>query len=142
MEEDSSKVVNLSGLQRAEVAAHRCGLNCSIQHVCGNLYICKSTGMSHICDKNCDQRIVYDNHTSICRASRQVFPLQAQCLDKPAIQGVRRKNQENEGYELDTLAKRNRCFFSQEQKTRSYGFPSPYLDMPYASSGESSMDVV
>ncbi|RYR34083.1 hypothetical protein Ahy_A10g048802 isoform A [Arachis hypogaea] len=40
-----------------------------------NMYRCKLTGLTHICDKNCNQRILYDNHSSLCRASGQIFPL-------------------------------------------------------------------
>lgn len=142
MEDESAKVVHLSGMhQRLEKSVHRCGFSCSIQQVWGNLYLCKSSGTSHVCDKNCDQRIVYDNHSSICRASRQIFPLQPQVLDQP-IQGIRRKNRECEGFEVEAYSKRNRCFFSQEQMGMASGFASPYQDLPYCSaSGESAMDV-
>lgn len=134
MDEENANVVHLSGGK----SVHRCGLNCTIQHVWANLYLCKSTGTSHVCDKNCDQRIVYDNHSSICRASRQIFPLQQQAPH----QGMRRKYGECEGIEAEAFIKRNRCFFSQEQMNMAVGFASPYQDVPHCSaSGESAMDV-
>ncbi|MCO5601121.1 hypothetical protein L7F22_055240 [Adiantum nelumboides] len=142
MEDDSANVVHFSGTHPDQAkSVHRCGFNCSIQHVWGNLYLCKSTGTSHVCDKNCDQRIVYDNHSSICRSSRQIFPLQLHPRDQP-IQGVRRKNHESEGLDTDAFSKRNRCFFSQEKSTMGSSFASPYQDLPHcAASGESAMDV-
>ncbi|KAI5056123.1 hypothetical protein GOP47_0029644 [Adiantum capillus-veneris] len=142
MEDGSANVVHLSGMhQGVEESVHRCGFNCSIHHVWGNLYLCKLSGTSHVCDKNCDQRIVYDNHSSICRASRQIFPLQLHAQEQP-IQGTRRKNRECEGFETDAFSKRNRCFFSQEQVGMASGFASTYQDLPHCSaSGESAMDV-
>ncbi|WOH11157.1 hypothetical protein DCAR_0830636 [Daucus carota subsp. sativus] len=31
------------------------------------MYRCKLTGTTHICDKNCNQRIYFDNNNSLCR---------------------------------------------------------------------------
>ncbi|KAI8031547.1 hypothetical protein LOK49_LG01G01858 [Camellia lanceoleosa] len=59
------------------------------ENVCGNIYRCRLTGLTHICDKNCNQRIVYDNHSSLCRVSRQIFPLTP--AEEQAVRGVRRK---------------------------------------------------
>eukprot|EP00250_Pteridium_aquilinum_P001094 c11304_g1_i1 orf=280-738(-) len=139
MEEESANVVHLSGMpNQGGKSIHRCGFNCSIQHVWANLYLCKSTGTSHVCDKNCDQRIIYDNHSSICRASRQIFPLQ----QHQPVQGIRRKHPDHEGFEAELLTKRNRCFFSQEQMNMVAGFSSPYQDLAHCSaSGDSAMDV-
>ncbi|RHN69764.1 hypothetical protein MtrunA17_Chr3g0128311 [Medicago truncatula] len=54
--------------------------------VFGNMYRCKLTGLTHICDKNCNQRILYDNHSSLCRASGQIFPLTP--TEEQAVRGV------------------------------------------------------
>ncbi|GFQ08662.1 hypothetical protein PHJA_003010200 [Phtheirospermum japonicum] len=54
---------------------HKCDWKCENEHVCGNMYRCRLTGLTHICDKNCNQRILYDNHSSLCRVSKQIFPL-------------------------------------------------------------------
>ncbi|KAF6175371.1 hypothetical protein GIB67_009065, partial [Kingdonia uniflora] len=50
---------------------------------------CNLTGITHICDKNCNLRILYDNHNSLCRVSKHVFPLTI--LEEQAVRGVRRK---------------------------------------------------
>ncbi|KAJ4832482.1 hypothetical protein Tsubulata_000026, partial [Turnera subulata] len=71
------------------VPVHKCDWKCSNEHVCGNMYRCKLTGLTHICDKNCNQRILYDNHSSLCRVSGQVFPLSP--AEEQAVRGVRRK---------------------------------------------------
>ncbi|KAG8661849.1 hypothetical protein MANES_01G050300v8 [Manihot esculenta] len=68
---------------------HKCDWKCENEHVCGNMYCCKLTGLTHICDKNCNQRILYDNHSSLCRASGQIFPLSP--AEEQAVRGVRRK---------------------------------------------------
>lgn len=68
---------------------HKCDWKCANEHVCGNMYRCRLTGLTHVCDKNCNQRILYDNHSSLCRVSKQIFPL---TLDEEhAVRGVRRK---------------------------------------------------
>lgn len=54
---------------------HKCDWKCANENVCGNMYRCKLTGLNHVCDKNCNQRILYDNHNSLCRASGRIFPL-------------------------------------------------------------------
>ncbi|GAB4826053.1 hypothetical protein Ancab_008923 [Ancistrocladus abbreviatus] len=69
--------------------AHKCDWKCQNEHVCGNMYCCRLTGLTHICDKNCDQRILYDNHNSLCRVSGQIFPLTP--AEEQAVRGVRRK---------------------------------------------------
>lgn len=52
---------------------HVCSTHCQIEHCFGNLYRCQSTGISHVCDFNCNQRLFYDNYSSICRLSRKIF---------------------------------------------------------------------
>ncbi|KAK7275923.1 hypothetical protein RIF29_17050 [Crotalaria pallida] len=71
------------------VPVHKCDWKCENEHVCGNMYRCKLTGLTHICDKNCNQRILYDNHTSLCLASGHMFPLTQ--AEEQAVRGVRRK---------------------------------------------------
>ncbi|XP_038685943.1 uncharacterized protein LOC119985695 [Tripterygium wilfordii] len=68
---------------------HKCDYKCENELVCGNMYCCKQTGLTHICDKNCNQRILYDNHSSLCRVSGQLFPLTP--AEQQAVRGVRRK---------------------------------------------------
>lgn len=68
---------------------HKCDWKCENEHVCGNMYICKLTGLTHICDKNCNQRILYDNHSSLCLVSNQIFSLSP--AEEQAVRGVRRK---------------------------------------------------
>ena len=71
------------------ISVHKCDWKCQNENVCGNMYRCKLTGLTHICDKNCNQRILYDNHSSLCRASGKVFPLTP--VEEQAVRGVRRK---------------------------------------------------
>lgn len=80
-----STILNRDGV----IPSHKCDKRCQNEHVCANIYHCKLTGMTHICDKNCDQRILYDNHSSLCRVSRQVFPLTQ--VEEQAVRGIRRK---------------------------------------------------
>lgn len=91
MVSEAANVIYLSTIVGGdgEVVGHKCDWKCENEHVCGNMYRCKLTGMTHICDKNCDQRIVYDNHSSLCRASGQIFPLTL--TEEQAIRGIRRK---------------------------------------------------
>ncbi|GAQ79967.1 hypothetical protein KFL_000430090 [Klebsormidium nitens] len=82
---------------------HRCTYNCSITHVLGNLYQCKDSGATHVCDFNCDQRIVYDSHSSICRASRKILPLSS----ADVVRGVRRGRCEEDGGTLRSKRSRD-----------------------------------
>jgi len=75
--------------RESPVPGHKCDWKCQNEHVFGNMYRCKLTGLTHICDKNCNQRILYDNHSSLCRASGQIFPLTP--TEEQAVRGVRRK---------------------------------------------------
>ncbi|XP_078447788.1 uncharacterized protein LOC144716529 [Wolffia australiana] len=69
---------------------HKCDYRCNNEHLFGNIYRCRLTGITHICDKNCNQRIVYDNHSSLCRVSGQIFPLSSE--EQQALRGIRRKH--------------------------------------------------
>lgn len=80
---------------KGEEKNHKCDNRCQNKHVVGNMYQCKQTGKPHICDQNCDQRILYDNHNSMCRVSRQVFPLSLS--EKQVVRGIIRKREEVDG---------------------------------------------
>lgn len=86
-----SNVIYLSSIlgQDGSNPVHKCDWKCENERVCGNMFRCKLTGLTHICDKNCNQRIVYDNYSSLCLASRQMFPLTP--TEEQAVRGVRRK---------------------------------------------------
>jgi hypothetical protein len=53
---------------------HQCGAACSVEALFGNAYRCLSSGMVHICDRNCDQRVAYDRWSSICVISKKLGP--------------------------------------------------------------------
>ncbi|KAK8521069.1 hypothetical protein V6N12_004986 [Hibiscus sabdariffa] len=95
---------------------HKCDWKCQNEHVCGNMYRCKLTGITHICDKNCNQRILYDNHSSLCRASGQVFPLTQ--AEEHAVRGVRRK------LEADNSPPSDSCGFKRRRDAQFH--PSPF----------------
>ncbi|CAA0813089.1 Unknown protein [Striga hermonthica] len=80
-----SSILGLDGPQ----PVHKCDWKCQNEQICGNMYRCRLTGLTHVCDKNCNQRILYDNHSSLCRVSKQVFPLTL--VEQQAVKGVRRK---------------------------------------------------
>ncbi|CAI0474902.1 unnamed protein product [Linum tenue] len=107
------------------VPVHKCDWKCRNEHICGNMYLCKLTGLTHICDKNCNQRILYDNHTSLCRASGKMFPLSPS--EEQAVRGVRRKI-DAETSPPDTCAfKRRREAFHPSPFKRAFAaaVPSP-----------------
>ncbi|KAK9724131.1 hypothetical protein RND81_05G050600 [Saponaria officinalis] len=87
----SSNVLFLTSIlgQEGPNPGHKCDWKCQNEHICGNMYRCRLTGLTHICDKNCNQRILYGNHNSLCRVSGQVFPLTP--VEQQAVRGVRRK---------------------------------------------------
>ncbi|KAG8092227.1 hypothetical protein GUJ93_ZPchr0012g20465 [Zizania palustris] len=95
------------------IPSHKCDKSCQNEHVFGNMYRCKLTGVTHICDKNCNQRILYDNHSSLCRVSGQLFPLSP--LEQQAVRGIRRKHEvdSNEG-----------CSFKRRRGAQLH--PSPF----------------
>ncbi|XP_022890430.1 uncharacterized protein LOC111405669 [Olea europaea var. sylvestris] len=86
-----TNVIYLSSIlgQDGPNTVHKCDWKCENEHVCGNMYRCRLTGLTHICDKNCSQRILYDNHSSLCRVSKQIFPLTP--TEQQAVKGIRRK---------------------------------------------------
>lgn len=104
-----SSILNRDGA----IPSHKCDKRCQNEHVCANIYRCKLTGMTHICDKNCNQRIVYDNHSSLCRVSGQVFSLTL--VEEQAVRGIRRKL---EGENPDS------CGFKRRRDAQLH--PSPF----------------
>lgn len=113
----SSNVIFMSSIlgQDGPNPGHKCDWKCQNEHICGNMYCCKLTGLTHICDKNCNQRILYDNHSSLCRVSGQVFPLTP--MEQQAVRGVRRKL-ESEAVHGDT------CSFKRRRDANLH--PSPF----------------
>lgn len=87
----SANVVFLSTILGGEwqFQVHKCDKNCESEQICGNMYHCKLTGLTHICDSNCNQRILYDKHNSLCRVSGKIFPFTD--VEQQAVTGVRRK---------------------------------------------------
>lgn len=113
-------VVYLSSyLGKGEAAGHRCDNACQVEHVWANLYCCKSSNVTHVCDKNCDQRILYDRHTTLCKFSGKYFPLSLG--EQQAIAGVRRKR-EAEQTETSTFKRRRDGFCNPATP-----FASPFL---------------
>ncbi|KAJ4784189.1 Cyclic AMP-responsive element-binding 3 [Rhynchospora pubera] len=102
---------------------HKCDYRCQNEHIFGNMYRCRLTGLTHICDKNCDQRILYDNHSSLCRVSGQVFRLSP--LEVQAVRGVRRKLENERG----EASEGGSCGFKKRRREspfeRSYGVVAP-----------------
>lgn len=106
------------------IPVHKCDWKCENEHVCGNMYCCKLTGLTHICDKNCNQRILYDNHSSLCRASRQIFPLTP--AEEQAVRGVRRKPEaENSPNDSCAFKRRRDAQFNPSPFERSFSAVSP-----------------
>lgn len=52
---------------------HLCNRQCTFEHVCGNVFMCRTHGQHHVCDQTCKQRIFYDNFREICRLSKRLF---------------------------------------------------------------------
>ncbi|GFP94311.1 hypothetical protein PHJA_001575600 [Phtheirospermum japonicum] len=104
----NTNVIFLSSIlgQDGPHPVHKCDWKCGNEHVCGNVYRCKLTGLTHICDKNCNQRILYDNHSSLCRVSKHVFPLTP--VEQQAVRGVRRKLDADNGGPAESCAFKRR----------------------------------
>ncbi|KAK6935803.1 hypothetical protein RJ641_032833 [Dillenia turbinata] len=81
-------------------------------------------GLTHICDKNCNQRILYDNHSSLCRVSGHIFPLTS--LEEQAVRGVRRKlGAENSQNETCILKRRRDVQFHPSPFEKSFSAVGP-----------------
>ncbi|KAJ9529946.1 hypothetical protein QJQ45_023267 [Haematococcus lacustris] len=46
------------------IDAHECSHHCNISNEFGNLWRCQGSGMLHVCDVNCSQRIPLDRKRS------------------------------------------------------------------------------
>lgn len=53
---------------------HQCGPRCTVEALFGNAYRCVTSGLVHICDRNCDQRVPYDRYSTICVVSKRLGP--------------------------------------------------------------------
>lgn len=103
---------------------HKCDWKCENEHVCGNMYRCRLTGLTHICDKNCNQRILYDNHSSLCRVSKQIFPFTP--AEEQAVKGIRRKFDADSSPSDSCAFKRRRdATFQPSPFERSFSAVSP-----------------
>lgn len=66
--------------------AHTCTRFCRFEHQVGNLYVCVTSGASHICDQTCQQRVFLDGYTSQCRLSGRRFEQKPErCELQPAL---------------------------------------------------------
>lgn len=122
----TANVIFLSSIlgRDESMPAHKCDWKCQNEHVCGNMYRCKLTGLTHICDKNCDQRILYDNHSSLCRASGKIFPLSP--VEEQAVRGIRRKlDADNSGVDSCAFKRRRDAQFHPSPFERSFCAVSP-----------------
>ncbi|CAH8317383.1 unnamed protein product [Eruca vesicaria subsp. sativa] len=115
----SANVIYLSTILGHESNGHKCDWKCENENVCGNMYRCKLTGLTHVCDYNCNQRILYDNHTSLCRASGKVFPLSH--AEEQAVRGVRRKLDSNE-----SIPSSESCSFKRRRRDAQLHGSSPF----------------
>ncbi|XP_041012781.1 uncharacterized protein LOC121256175 [Juglans microcarpa x Juglans regia] len=121
-----TKVIFLSTMlgRDGPVSVHKCDWKCENEHVFGNMYRCKLTGLTHICDKNCNQRILYDNHSSLCRASGQIFPLTP--MEQQAVRGIRRKpEEENSPSDSCAFKRRRDAQFHPSPFEKSFSAVSP-----------------
>lgn len=39
----------------------------------GNVFKCVTSGITHVCDQNCDLRVAIDPYTAVCRISKRHF---------------------------------------------------------------------
>ncbi|KAL3134803.1 hypothetical protein ABBQ32_007786 [Trebouxia sp. C0010 RCD-2024] len=53
---------------------HLCTRFCCFEPVFGNVFRCQTSGITHVCDQGCSERIFLDNHFDICRFSKKLFP--------------------------------------------------------------------
>jgi hypothetical protein len=124
--EGPANVIYLSSIlgRESPFTGHKCDWKCQNEHVFGNMYRCKLTGLTHICDKNCNQRILYDNHSSLCRASGQIFPLTS--VEEQAVRGVRRKlDAENSPTDGCGFKRRRDAQFHSSPFEKSFSAVSP-----------------
>lgn len=53
---------------------HQCGHRCQVQREFGNVFRCTTSGMIHVCDQTCNQRLYNDRYSTICRISKKLHP--------------------------------------------------------------------
>ncbi|PKA56035.1 hypothetical protein AXF42_Ash015520 [Apostasia shenzhenica] len=121
---EPSNVIYLSSILNREgpIPSHKCDWRCQNEHLFGNMYRCKQTGITHICDRNCDQRILYDNHSSLCRASGKVFSLSP--AEEQAVRGIRRKL-EVENFDGCAFKRKRDAQLHPSPFERSFGAAAP-----------------
>ncbi|CAH8313878.1 unnamed protein product [Eruca vesicaria subsp. sativa] len=132
----SANVIYLSAiLGRSDCdESHKCDWKCENELVFGNMYRCKLTGLTHVCDNNCNQRILYDNHTSLCRASGRVFPLSP--AEEQAVRGVRRK------LDCESLPPSESCSFKRRRREHASPFERSFTAVsPICSPAGDGMDL-
>lgn len=131
-------VVYLSSyLGKGEASGHRCDGTCQIEHVWANLYCCKSMNVTHVCDSNCDQRVLHDRHTTLCKVSGKFFPLTI--MEQQAIAGVRRKRDSECGDSY--MYKRRREVFRNPAPTLMAPFQRAFPVSDRVGFGEGFMDL-
>ena len=50
---------------------HLCTRFCCFEPLFGNVFRCQTSGITHVCDQGCSERIFLDNHFDICRCVSQ-----------------------------------------------------------------------
>lgn len=70
-----STLHNSQQLQQHQLSAgageHLCTRFCCFEPLFGNVFRCQTSGITHVCDQGCCERIFLDNHFDICRYVRQ-----------------------------------------------------------------------
>lgn len=125
---EPTNVIFLSSILNREgpVPSHKCDIKCQNEHIFGNMYRCKLTGITHVCDKNCNQRILYDNHSSLCRVSGHKFPLSLD--EEQAVRGLRRKFEVENSDGCASSKRRRSAQFHPSPFERSYTAVVPILN--------------
>ncbi|GAB4817826.1 hypothetical protein N2152v2_004872 [Parachlorella kessleri] len=98
--------------QLAKDAEHICSRACCYSQVCGNLYVCSTSGTTHICDQNCNQRIYYDNYRTICRLSKRLF----NNTEASMSEGLRKRG--SDAGDLDRLGSTKRSLSEQDWESQ------------------------
>lgn len=122
----ATNVIYLSSIlgQDGPNSVHKCDWKCENEHICGNMFRCRLTGLTHVCDKNCNQRILYDNHSSLCRVSKQIFPLSS--AEQQAVKGIRRKLEaESSPHESCAFKRRRDAQYNTSPFEKSFSAVSP-----------------
>lgn len=53
---------------------HLCSHRCHVQREFGNVFRCMTSGLVHVCDQTCNQRLYNDRYSTICRISKKLHP--------------------------------------------------------------------